>query len=185
MNGRIDMVQQAHRWNESLTQIRGLLYDLLEEKADTEKIIEIIERLGALDEMYKAAIGFKQDISGFPPISKGRKYRIDKAKGQEYLAEYRSANQQPFRCPARIYESFVDLMSRVSEPETFEKLLGQMRQKSGEDLPDYLLRMCLRFWMGTHPPLVEKNRTRYKARKRSTFKRDAFRAWRELLKPED
>ncbi len=37
-------------------------------------------------------------------------------------------------------------------------------ERAGHSQPDYLIRVCLRFWQATDPPIVEKDRTFYRAR---------------------
>lgn len=55
-----------------------------------------------------------------------------------------------------------------------------MAARIGKEVPDYLIRICIRFWMGVRPALVVKIRIRYRPIRLSTFARDARRAWRQL-----
>jgi len=88
--------------------------------------------------------------------------------------------QSAGRCPQRIYDAPVAEMSEIAEPVQFPALLQGLAARTGKELPDYLIRLCIRFWMGVKPALVEKIRTRYRPIRRSTFARDARRAWRQL-----
>jgi hypothetical protein len=161
---------------------RALLREIRDGKGPGDQLFEISERLVALDELYRAATGGEAPgaKSRRPPRLAGRKYQIDRVKGREYLAEYRASGQQPFRCPQQTYKSFAEILRKTATPTSFEDLLVQLRQLKDERVPDYLPRMCLRFWTTTSPPLVQRNRKRYAPVKRTGFKRQALEAWGEL-----
>ncbi len=62
----------------------------------------------------------------------------------------------------------------------FDDLKNLVGERTGHSQPDYLIRLCLRFWLSTDPPIVEKDRTFYRVGVRGSFKNAAKRAWREL-----
>ncbi|MGB9624783.1 MAG: hypothetical protein ACPMAQ_07960 [Phycisphaerae bacterium] len=96
------------------------------------------------------------------------------------MAEYREGGRQAYLCPQEVYDALVTEMSEIAEPVQFPALLQGVAARTGKELPDYLIRLCIRFWMGVKPALVEKIRTRYRPIRPSTFARDARRAWRQL-----
>lgn len=88
-------------------------------------------------------------------------------------------------CPQEVYDALVAEMTEVAEPVQFPALLQGVAARIGKEVPDYLIRLCIRFWMGVKPALVEKIRTRYRPIRPSTFARDARRAWRQLASASD
>lgn len=104
--------------------------------------------------------------------------RVEHPRRGSYLAERLSTNRQPFRCPEDVYSKTAAVMAKVRSPISFEELLADVRNASGDALPDYLVR--LRFWQSTDPPLVEKHRARYKPVRSAQFTREARRTWERL-----
>lgn len=69
------------------------------------------------------------------------------------------------------------------QPVQFGGLLQRVTDRTGKDVPDYLLRTCIRFWMYMSSPMIEKARTRSWPVRPTTFTRDAHRAWRKATEP--
>ena len=108
-------------------------------------------------------------------------YRIEETGRGSFLAEYRDPDRQPFRVPKSAHDAAAKVLVRVRSPESFERLLALTRKEANEELPDYLLRTCLRFWMNTDPPLVKRARGRYAPVRRSSFTRDTRNLWADLV----
>lgn len=73
-------------------------------------------------------------------------------------------------------------MGRLKTPVQSEDLLARVSKIAGRPVPDYLPRVCLRFWLSLDPPLIKKDRTAYGSATKSSFENAARRAWRELAK---
>ena len=82
-------------------------------------------------------------------------------------------------CPKDLYDAFASVMAQTEEAAHFEVLRERVGQTLGREPADYLMRACIRFWMQTSPRLMEKVRTRYQSRKKSAFRTDARRVWRD------
>lgn len=182
---------ETDRWDELIGRISSLVSHHLGESGERRGVAaEILRCLGALDEIHRAAVsgtmGKPQDAVGEAPIRpRGRRrgtntYRIERLNRGLFLAEYRSLQRQPFRCPQNAYEAAVRVIARHDAPTSFAELCGKVGKEMGGPQPDYLLRTCLRFLLSTDQPLVHKVRSRYGPVRRSTFARDARALWAEL-----
>lgn len=176
------MPEPHKRWQESMDRIGRLMGEIIEGMGPTAQAMEVLQRLGALDEMYRSAIGSDKPSPRRRPPAAGRRYQVDRNKGHEFLAEYRDPDQQPFRCPQETYRAFAGVMARIDTPASFEDLLEELRNETGEHIPDYLPRMCLRYWATCKPLLVERKRKRYRPVTRGSFRKAAQAAWDRLDK---
>lgn len=110
----------------------------------------------------------------------GRTYRRQWRAGELCLAEYRAGGGQPFMVPQSVYRAAVQAMAKVREPVSFDDLLDATAQRAGHDLPGYVARATLRFWLTRTPPFIRKVRTRYCRASPRAFKTDALQAFDAL-----
>lgn len=182
---------EVDRWDELIGRISSLVTQHLGEPGDRRGVAaEILRCLGALDEIHRAAVSGaagrpEGTVAQAPSRPRGRRhgsntYRIERLNRGLFLAEYRSLERQPFRCPQDAYEAAARIVARQNAPTSFGALHGELSKEMGGPQPDYLLRTCLRFWLNTNPPLVQKIRSRYGPVRRSSFARDARARWAEL-----
>lgn len=182
---------EVDRWDELVGRISSLVTQHLGESGDRRGVAaEILRCLGALDEIHRAAMSGTAGkpegaVSEAPSRPRGRRrgantYRIERLNRGLFLAEYRSLERQPFRCPQDAYEVAVRIVARQDAPKSFGALHGEMNKEVGGPQPDYLLRTCLRFWLSADQPLVQEVRSRYGPVRRSSFARDAHARWAEL-----
>ena len=98
----------------------------------------------------------------------------DTGEGQ-FLTERRPSGSQPFRCPRDAYDAAARVLAGAAEPLHFDELLEGLNRETGERQADYRLRVCLRFWIGHG--LVERFRTRYRAKDAAAFAEQSRAAW--------
>ena len=98
----------------------------------------------------------------------------DTGEGQ-FLTERRPSGSQPFRCPRDAYDAAAKVLAGAAEPLHFDELLEGLNRQTGERQADYRLRVCLRFWIGHG--LVERFRTRYRAKDGANFVERARAEW--------
>ena len=110
-------------------------------------------------------------------------YKVEKRRRGSYLCEYRVGGRaQPFCCPRDDYNATAETLAELDNWTQFDDAKNLVGERTGHTQPDYLIRLCLRFWQATNPPIVEKDRTFYRASVRGSFWNAAKRAWRELEK---
>ena len=96
------------------------------------------------------------------------------------LSEYFAQDRPPFRCDRPVYDAVAGVLAEQTESVRIEHLLRGVRKNYRADLPDYLVRECLRFWLSRDPPLIEKVGTRYIAVYPKTLRREASKDWNAL-----
>jgi hypothetical protein len=174
-------------WAKNIARVRQLLTRVLRESAESrEPVAEIFDLLEKLDHDFRTVTDDTtiNDVSkekGRYRRNKPKKYQIERHRGGYFLAEHRVGGRQPYLCPRDVYEAFTVVMAETKEPTHFEVLLEAVNEQLGRATPDYLLRVCIRFWMSADQPLIERTRTRYKPVRLSTFASDAKRLWRKLI----
>lgn len=184
------VARKPNDWAADLGRMRELLYGLLgSDDRSPEPIVEMLKILDRLETTARTATSSQpaEQIAPAAPSfrrNKPKSYRIEQRGKTPFLAEYRKGGRQPYLVPQDVYEALAAEMAGSSEPAHFEILMEGVARRLGRAQPDYLLRTCIRFWMATDPPLVEKIRTRYRAIRPATFLRDARKAWRQAAAQE-
>lgn len=150
------------------------------------QVAEALDLLEQLDQEFKGteSTGGPEPrwikVSGVHPRNQPKTYRVEHRGGASFLAEHREGGRQAFLCPEEVYDALAKVFAGATEPRHFDAIQANRGQELGEVTPDYLPRMCVRFWLNTDPPLLEKVRTRYRAVRRSSMVRDAGTEWRRL-----
>jgi hypothetical protein len=162
----------------ALRTARQRLAQLLKQGGDVAKPAgEILESLNRIE----AAV-FAEAISGGPVRhrrNKPKQYAVEEDGTGEALAEYRDDGRPPFRIPSQTYEAVIKVMGRITEPTQFDEILSSVNNELGEDVPDYQVRVCLRFLCSVDVGLVRRQRARYVPVRRSRFLREAKQCWSE------
>lgn len=179
----------AGSWEQTMARCRRLLARWLRDSSGSRSAVaDILEALEELDRLYRSVIA-AEAVSARPPKLGDRqpsrrdlakRFQVERTHRGLYLAERFSSTRLPFRCPEHIYFAVIKVMEANRSPTSFEAILGKVRAMAKEALPDYLPRVCIRFWLATQPPLLEKVRACYRPIHPSQFGRDARRAWKEL-----
>jgi len=170
--------------NEALTfsQLRTSLIKVLRNSPESrEPICDALELIETLQQNI--------DAKRHPDGNQSRETRPtrDDAPSQEYLVqqtadgafltERRPSGAQPFRCPRDVYDAAANaLAAAAGQPLHFEDLLDRLNQLTNQRQPDYRLRVCLRFWL--HHGVIERFRTRYRAKAPTDFPQTATALWK-------
>jgi hypothetical protein len=166
----------------AFSQLRTSLIKVLRNSPESrEPICDALELIEALQQQMEA----KRNPEGTEPPGGRKAGKGEPTKQQEYvvqdtgegqfLTERRPSGSQPFRCPRDAYDAAVRVLAGASEPLHFDELLEGLNRETGERQADYRLRVCLRFWLAQG--LVERFRTRYRAKDAGTFVERAKAEW--------
>ena len=169
-------------WPAVMSRIRSVLMDMLRRSTKLgQPIAEIVELLDQLDHAHQAArsMGAAAQASS---RNKPKRYGIENRRRGAFLVEHREGGKQPFCCPRQLYDVVADAVGRLERTVQSEALLAKVSRIAGRRVPDYLPRVCLRFWLSLDPPLIKKVRTAYGPAIKFSFENAARRAWRELAK---
>jgi len=177
------------RWPANAGKIRKLLMGILRKSEGCHKpIAEIIDLLDEMDAAVRAASTRSPRGSGTMAAvrpKRARRYTVERRRRGLHLCAYRIGGRlQPFCCPKEDYEFTATALQKLGTPVQFEEIRREVGKYMQEMPPEYLIRVCLRFWMETDPPIVAKDRTHYRPSSRGKFTNAARRAWGKLEKQE-
>jgi hypothetical protein len=170
---------------EAVRQIRRLLGDWLRTSSESrEPVADILQLLEVVDEFVqqdRSKRGAKEKPAG--GRESGATYSIDKKKNEEeVLTEHRAGgSSQPFRCPKYVYEAVVSTLSKAEEPADFAEIM-QGVAKSVPDPAEFQVRAALRFMLSVTPPMVARDRSRYRPMHGGKFQTEGATAWAALAK---
>lgn len=172
-------------WSELISQMRLELYQCAREPEKAKDgIYRVLENLEKLDRLLRGpvtepAIAQRRNRPRGPRTPRNE-YRIEETKRGPCLAEYFAPDKPPFRCEKKVYDAVAGVLAEQAEAVSIENLVRQVRKVVRPDLPDYLVRQCIRFWASRQPGLIEKIGTRYRAVRKAGFRSDARKAWAEI-----
>lgn len=107
-------------------------------------------------------------------------YRISKVPGRGMmLIESRNSQAHPFRVPEQVYSALGEVMQGRQDHLDFKGLRSRAGKNLRRELPDYMVRVVIRFWMQT-PPLLERVGMEYRLLSPGTFLEDVRRRWAKL-----
>jgi hypothetical protein len=182
-------VDAAAGWEKIIGTCRRHLARWLRGSAESRQTVaEILESLEELDRLYRLSVRAQTEARQPAVIGERRPSRRDLSKRFQverthrglFLAEHFSSTRLPFRCPEAIYFAVVKVLESARAPVSFDVVLQKVRAASKDPLPDYLVRVCIRFWLATKPPLIEKVRACYRPLHPTRFAREAKRVWDKL-----
>ena len=179
------------RWSDDLKKVRRILLRALRAsekfRGPLTEVLELLENLD--DQLHLLADVSKprrqkavESIGRYQP----KRYTVEERRRGFYLCEYRVGGRaQPFCCPRDDYDATAGILADLDDWTQFDDVKILVGDQTGYTQPDYLIRLCLRFWQTTDPPILERDRTFYRANVRGSFKNAATRAWRKLEKQSD
>lgn len=174
------------KWQSKMARVYDLLRQFLDRHPEEKERVQQFARiLGQIDGLYQAqGLTRPKPVQKRPRRNRPRQYQIvERIRGGAFLLEERQDGQQPFLVAEKVYEAVARAFAEFKEPRPFEELLRKANDYSGETLPDYLPRTCLRFWLWCQPPLARKDRARYApGAPGRQFEAAAKLAWQELSK---
>ncbi len=158
-----------------------------ESRETVGEIFELVERLEQAVKSCSAAAagGAPESSDRSRRRNKLKRYRVSQHGNARCLAERREGGRQAYPCPREACQALAAEVNDIADPVQFPVLLQRVAAQIGKELPHYLLRTCVRFWMAVTPALVLKIRTRYRPIRPSTSARDAHRAWYRLGRASD
>lgn len=188
------MAGQSANWDEAVARRRGRLIELLRKAAEPNEVLaEAMAAIEELDQLHRAvspprsergssadhaSVSRQRGRTAAKPA--GTRFVVERTRRGLFLTEHFSSDRLPFRCPESIYEAAIRVMEALRAPVPFEELFSAVRKSSGQSLPDYLVRVCIRFWLSSTPQLIEKVNARYRPIRPAQFGREARRAWKQL-----
>lgn len=99
----------------------------------------------------------------------------------EVLAEHRTSGKSyPFRCSKALYDAMTEVLITTDRPLFVEEIASAVEKKMGERPADFQVRVPLRLWLSVDPPLVIRNRARYRAARPVSLASDANILWTKL-----
>jgi hypothetical protein len=109
-------------------------------------------------------------------------YVVDLGNGQEEaLAEHRtSGKSNPFRCPKSMYDAIVRVLGAAERAMSVEDIADDVGKLVGDRPAEFQVRVPLRLWLSVSPPLVNRNRARYRPIESDTFAVMAAQLWMNL-----
>lgn len=174
------------RCSDDLKQVRRILLRTLRKsenfRGPLTEALELLENLD--DQLYvlaDASESRRRKAVSFLGRYQPKRYSVGKRRRGAYLCEYRvGGRSQPFCCPKEDYDVAAETLVELKDWAQFDDVKSLVSERTGHAQPDYLIRLCLRFWQAADPPIVEKDRTFYRSCVRGSFRNAAKRAWRKL-----
>ncbi len=178
--------QNTEKASEAVSRMRRLLGDWLRSSAESrEPVAEMLDLLEVVDGFIREDRPEKTSQSS--PATAGRSsdatYTIDKKRNdEEVLSEHRSGgSSQPFRCPRYLYDTIAKVLAHADEPMEFAEITFAV-SKIYPDPAEFQLRAALRFMLSVMPPLLARDRNRYRPVRGGKFEVEAKGAWAALAK---
>lgn len=177
------MARDADEAAASVRRIRQLLADWLQASAESrEPVAEILRQLEPIDAYIQ--LGGQRRPRTKAELGRGgtTTYTIEKKKNEEeVLVEHREGGSTPYRCPRYVYNATVRVLADVDPALEFEGVVKELGKEIAEP-PEWQVRVVLRFLMNAQPPLVVKERNKYRPLRPAKFEGEAKSAWQTLAK---
>jgi hypothetical protein len=176
------MKQDAKQAAESVSRIRQLLAEwLLKSDESREPVAEILQLLEPLDGYLRDQMSrggaTKKGEGGEGGIS----YSLAVKNGEEFLTEHRAGGTSPYRCPRYIFDATVVVLTKADPSYDFDQVVSGV-MKSYADAPEWQVRTVLRFLSSRQPPLILRERNRYRPLTPKKLVGEAKAAWQALAK---
>lgn len=114
--------------------------------------------------------------------NKPKDYVIERRGGVEELAEYRRDDPRPFRAPKNVFDTVVAVLAAAAAPLHAEEVEREVGRRLKDSVPNYVVRLCLRWLTSDQVRLAERVRARYAAKEPKKFRQAAAAAWAALVK---
>lgn len=170
-----------------------------------EAIMVVPEPLMQALEKTRVALGSEDTVNGFAklllplleaavyelqagvvvrPARRGTgamRYVVETTQQGDVLTEERlSGRSQPYRCPKAVYLNLASVLAAAERPLAVEEIISAAEKKVGERPADHQVRVVLRLWMHTEPPLIVRGRARYRPVEPDRLVTHAARHWDRL-----
>jgi hypothetical protein len=174
------MKPESERAAESVAKIRQLLAGWLKSNAESrEPVADILQLLEPLDAYIRGNLS--QPSSARRPAGAGTTYKIEKRKNdEEMLTERREGGSQPYKCPRYIYDATVTVLAKTS-PMEFEAVMKGVGKVLHEP-PEWQVRTVLRFLLNAQPPLIVRERNKYRPLQPGKLGIEAKQLWQSVVK---
>lgn len=177
------------RWLDARRRLQAKLLGVLDRHSGDEQTVravaEAVQQLDELERLHLA--GRPGGAGGGGRYGLARSYAIRAREGEDgpWLVETREGSRQPFRVSREIYEQAAEALAKFDEPVTFDQLMRKLEAVHGGRMPEYLLRICVRFWQDKDHKLIQRRACRYSPvppLTAATFQKHAVRQWRQMEK---
>lgn len=169
--------------SQQLARVQRMLGELMDAYPQSQPVVsEILKYLATLSEQIATA-GQQSRRSKVKPrrLTGILGYIIEHGRHGEVLVERRYDTAKDFRCPQRIYMATAKAVADAPPGGIpFDAVLERIKAELDEAPPDYLPRLCIRFWMFLKKPLIARSRARYRPVEPVKFVKAAERAWRNM-----
>jgi hypothetical protein len=144
-----------------------------------EPVADILQLLEPLDAYIRGDL--TRSSSDRKSAGAGTTYKIEKKKNdEETLTERREGGSQPYKCPRYIYDATVTVLAKAS-PMEFEGILKGVGKVLPE-APEWQIRTVLRFLLNAQPPLIVRERNKYRPLHPSKLGIEAKQLWQTVAK---
>jgi len=166
---------------DAVVQIRRLLADWLESsKESRESVAEILRLLEPIESSLRNP-GQRSKTTASLGRGGTTTYVIEKKKNeQEVLVEHREGGSTPYRCPRYVFAAVVKTLADT-KALAFEDVVNAVH-KAIADAPDWQIRVVLRFLANAQPPLIVRERNKYRPFRAGKFEQEAKTAWEKLAR---
>jgi hypothetical protein len=107
-------------------------------------------------------------------------YLVEKTYQGDVLTERKGSGSKPYRCPQRAYEALASILEAADRPLLLDEILAALEKRIGDRPADHQVRVALRLWMYVAPPLVGRNRARYRSSTPESLLLQAHELWKQL-----
>jgi len=105
-------------------------------------------------------------------------YSVAMTEQGEALTERRlGGRSKPFRCPKFIYEALTESLAESKKPLSMDEIMAAAEIKLGNRPADFQIRVALRLWMHSDPPMLVRSRSKYSLVAPKGFLVDSKRLW--------
>ncbi|MAY73190.1 MAG: hypothetical protein CMJ31_00415 [Phycisphaerae bacterium] len=177
-------VRPARRLHETAKLIREHADRIADDPSRAVAEARMIRRLAEdLDEELDYEIRQAERRGGLPR-SKPKQakavvgYCIEQGRYGIALSEHRSSGAAPFRCPKPVYELIAEVINDAPESFRFNDVYEEVRTRTGEDVPDYQVRVTIRFLI--HHGAIKHYKAKFINEQKRSFRRIAKDAWDNL-----
>jgi len=94
------------------------------------------------------------------------------------LSEHRSSGAAPFRCPKPVYDLIAEVINDAPESFRFNDVYEEVKTRLGEEVPDYQVRVTIRFLI--HTGAIKHYKAKFINEQKRSFRRIAKEAWDDL-----
>lgn len=167
---------------ENFRRIRSILFDLLGKYPEVSPpVAEVLKELENLEQVV-GSLTTEGNGAKRQNRRKTKTYRIEQSGPDEFLAEYRPDDVNPFRCPRNTYDALARALAKCDRFVKYDELLKLLDKHIKPRPADYQIRLALRFWAQPEIDLIERARARYRPQNKKGFQEAARRVWQETVK---